>query len=646
MFYEQVSPNLAFMDKAEDIADPELQKAHWEKYHEYVAAGVKVALIDGGENKAKAAAEEWKKKRAKKGKGKSRRGGDNKLTCFTMATELASEHFSDWSAAELNALTDLGQFCEVLVARLENSGSEVAEFYGILHDNDTREVWSSAEQAYIREPKFLHAHVVCKFSGRDKGLTLSDVAKALGVEENMIEKPKSGRYSYDNMLAYLIHAKDKDKFQYPPEKVLTVRGPDYMDVWAEHKRAWDRGSSVKAKKDAIESVDLLVDLARNGKVCKQQILLSDELYGIYSIPSNKKQVDAALQAYAERRMAQAVSAMEAGEFSTSIFFFYGRPGTGKSNLIKSICRYWKSVNGWETASLAASNAMDEYSGEEIILLDDVRGGAMSAEDWLKLLDPYNANAASSRYKNKAGVAPRVIIISANKDPLEFFYYSRNIGGGDRSEMVDTFFRRLQWYVTVLNPYDFGMHNCIVKVPVRCAPYDVTFGSEEEEPKKLSNLTFRFDDAVEDTWFSSFGLADFIVRAVDSCSGGQIESRTDAEALFSSVQDCVFTGRLPAVRAGKLPALPAPDGSVPQSVNMRSVYETIFTPLWQSVFASELASGKKRKEAMASFEEWKERGCNDSWDRERGFYKSLPSPEENSNEKEVVHLEEEKEGVEG
>ena len=74
---------------------------------------------------------------------------------------------------------------------------------------------------------------------------------------------------------------------------------------------------------------------------------------------------------------------------------------------------------------------------------------MSASDWLKLLDPYNITPSSARYSNKT-VAARVIVITSEKDPIEFFYYTRT-GGGDRSEALDQFIRRIQALVQVV-PY--------------------------------------------------------------------------------------------------------------------------------------------------------------------------------------------------
>ena len=86
-------------------------------------------------------------------------------------------------------------------------------------------------------------------------------------------------------------------------------------------------------------------------------------------------------------------------------------------------------------------------------MDDVRGSALSASDWLKLLDPYNASPASARYKNKTP-ACRAIVITSTKDPVEFFYYCKQMGGGDRSEALDQFMRRIQMLTHVIKADDF------------------------------------------------------------------------------------------------------------------------------------------------------------------------------------------------
>ena len=84
----------------------------------------------------------------------------------------------------------------------------------------------------------------------------------------------------------------------------------------------------------------------------------------------------------------------------------------------------------------------------MVLLDDLRASAMDANDWLLLLDPYNASPARARYRNKGEVAPRLIIITATIDPRTFFFYARKKGEVD--EALDQFIRRLASIVKVFH----------------------------------------------------------------------------------------------------------------------------------------------------------------------------------------------------
>ena len=86
---------------------------------------------------------------------------------------------------------------------------------------------------------------------------------------------------------------------------------------------------------------------------------------------------------------------------------------------------------------------DEVNGEEILLLDDVRGDSLTASDWLKLLDPYNISPISARYQNRLG-ASKVIIITSSKHPLSFFYHAK----GNTNEDLSQYIRRIAHLVTL------------------------------------------------------------------------------------------------------------------------------------------------------------------------------------------------------
>ena len=79
----------------------------------------------------------------------------------------------------------------------------------------------------ITKNKAEHVHVLLKF---EKGASLNKIALAIEVEPQYLEKLKSGRYGYDNCLAYLVHAKDESKYQYQPEEVTTLLGEVYIIV--------------------------------------------------------------------------------------------------------------------------------------------------------------------------------------------------------------------------------------------------------------------------------------------------------------------------------------------------------------------------------------------------------------------------------
>ena len=76
-------------------------------------------------------------------------------------------------------------------------------------------------------------------------------------------------------------------------------------------------------------------------------------------------------------------------------------------------------------------------------MDDVRGAALSASDWLKLLDPYSISPISARYHNKVGSA-KVIIITSSVDPDKFFQSSENFNG----EAIGQFRRRIDYYIDI------------------------------------------------------------------------------------------------------------------------------------------------------------------------------------------------------
>ena len=380
----------------------------------------------------------------------------NKLGAFQLTQLVTDSEYWSFTDEEKKSIEtakngNVEPLLRVLWARLAAAGLQVREMYGILHDKDSRESWSDTKKRNIIELKPPHVHIVVKFEG--VGALLEDIARICGVEPQYIEKPQKGRYAYDNMLAYLTHVKYAEKHQYDPTEVLML-GVDgvqqYADIYKERYDTWFKGRAAVSKKAAEESIDWMEEQILLGKLTKSQIMLTDSYFNIYA--HNRRRCEDAFNTYGERKAYKTMQALENSEFTLSVFFITGRSGAGKSRFASIFIDKLLDVseqNGerWQVYKAAASNPLDDYRGEEVLFMDDLRGSAMIAEDWLKLLDPYNISPSSARYYNKT-VAARTVVITSEKDPMEFFYYVK--GGGNRSEALDQFIRRIQACVRVVS----------------------------------------------------------------------------------------------------------------------------------------------------------------------------------------------------
>lgn len=328
---------------------------------------------------------------------------------------------------------DLRPLLDDIISKLKSNDIIPSEVYSILHDKDLYEDNST-------KPK--HIHILFKF---EKGATLKNIALAIDINPQYLEKLKSGRYGYDNSLAYLIHAKDGNKYQYKPEEVVTILGEDYKSLYSRRIDTWLKGKATKIAKETSYSIDWLISEILVGNITKNNILLTDEYYRIYG--QYKRRINEALDTANEKKSLKTILALENKEFKKTIIFIEGKSGIGKTvfakNLIKIIKKLSIFYSGkiWESCITASTNAFDEYSSQEILLLDDIRGNSFSVSDWLKLLDPYSISPISARYHNKQAVS-KVIIITSPHSPKNFFTKVKY----SSYENFDQFYRRLDFYI--------------------------------------------------------------------------------------------------------------------------------------------------------------------------------------------------------
>ena len=367
------------------------------------------------------------------------------LTAIMLVQQLEDEHWKTWqdktALKQARDENNIRPLLETVTDKLNKADITVKEAYGIKHDKDEINVWNQELMKNVIEKKTEHIHFLFKF---EKGASLNRIAIAVGVEPQYLEKLKSGRYGYDNCLAYLVHAKDETKFQYQPEEVVTVLGEDYKSIYHRSMATWVKGRATKKAKETNLSIDWLVEKILAGDITKENIMLTDDYYTIYA--QHKRRVNEALETAGERKSYRAIAELEAGEFKKTVIFISAKSGMGKTKLAKELIKIIKntaSENGsyWESCVTASTNPFDEYVGQELLLLDDIKGFSLTTSDWLKLLDPYMISPISARYHNKMGSA-KIIIITNTMSPVPFFYHTK----GNNNEDIGQFVRRIDLLV--------------------------------------------------------------------------------------------------------------------------------------------------------------------------------------------------------
>lgn len=470
---------------------------------------------------------------AKTSKKTTKRVQEAPLTMCGITQALDSKVW-DWSDAEKQSIINENpkEIAKNIYNRLAQKGWNITAFYAIVHDSDSYEVWDEGLSQKVIDYKTHHIHCLVKFADNKQDTLLANIANAVGISTNYVEKPKSGRYSFDNMLAYLVHAKHEDKYQYAPSSVITLKGEPYSMIYADRHEDWLKSRVVMKAKKFKADIDWLVAKILTGEITKQQILLTDEYYNVYAL--NSRQCDDAFNVYGQRKAYKSLQALKEGKYRLTVLFVKGESGQGKTRFANSLINKTiqdakdKLNEDWTVYNGATANVLDDYNGDEIIFLDDLRGNCMSASDWLRLLDPYNASPAKARYRNKAVVASRCIIITATQDPTEYFYYVRQ--KGDISEALDQFIRRITACVKVYNVNDdgsqvFGLTNSRRVKPDDLVVPGYTDGTPCKEYQKDGKwcypVSFNSDKYHTETHLLSYGLFDEVQMnrddALDSIS---------------------------------------------------------------------------------------------------------------------------------
>lgn len=279
--------------------------------------------------------------------------------------------------------------------------SRIKDYAYILHDKDEK------EDGTLKAP---HWHILLRFKD---SVPTESICSWFNITDNYINKIR-GRFG--DALAYLTHKNAPGKHQYLDEEV---------------KSNFDFRKEVEATKSkAIDKVrrEELVALITAG-------IIREYNYTDYITPQEydkfKKSIDNAFNYRKDK--------LEGSERDMKVIYIYGESGSGKTTYAKELAA--RSEYSYYVSS-GSNDLLDNYKGQDCLILDDIRPNFIDVSDLLKLLDNHTSSTVKSRYRNKL-LECKLVIITTSVSMGVFF---RNLIGVGVAESFMQLRRRCEVYI--------------------------------------------------------------------------------------------------------------------------------------------------------------------------------------------------------
>lgn len=281
-----------------------------------------------------------------------------------------------------------------------------------------------------------HVHVVFYFQGKKSLEQVSLIAhKIFG---DAVPEKIDPVDSLPGMCRYLCHldAHEGDgRYIYPIDgeySYLTFGGFDcasYMSATREQLMMSLRDMlDVIAKQDVREFSDFVDYCNKHDAIMFQR--LTD--------PRNRSFVDNYIRS---RRWKKRDSKLAQSNIK-QVVYVYGNAGVGKTTFAKRLAQK-ENLSIFITGS--SNDPFEDYDGQEVVVLDDLRPDIFDWSDLLKILDPHTFTLAKARFHNKDMSSVKVIVITSPLSPADFVEKIRKKG----SEDIHQFYRRLAVAIHIL-----------------------------------------------------------------------------------------------------------------------------------------------------------------------------------------------------
>lgn len=202
-----------------------------------------------------------------------------------------------------------------------------------------------------------------------------------------IEKPHNkGQNGVKVCVQYLVHMNDQSKKQYDFNEIIT-NDPNIDNF------------RILTQQMQVIKLEEYIDKIASGQIREHNLtdFIEPEVFANY-----KTRILNALEYYRRKVMTNK-------DRNIQVLAFTGETGTFKTTYAK---QYAKNLNKSICISSSSNDPMQDYKGEDVLVLDDIRDDTFKFNDLLKILDNHTSSTVASRYSNKAFIGDTIIITSS------------------------------------------------------------------------------------------------------------------------------------------------------------------------------------------------------------------------------------------
>lgn len=261
-----------------------------------------------------------------------------------------------------------------------------------------------------------HCHIVLVF---DSPTPFENVKSVFPYGK--IESAKSVK----KCVQYLVHMNDLSKTRYDFGTIDT-NDPNIEKY------------SVKTSETKQYELAHYMRLIENGTIREYNLT---EYIPIDLFATNKAQILNGLEFYRRRIMTNK-------DRNINVIILTGATGTYKTTYAKHYCTNSKKSF---CISSSSNDPMQDYKGEDVLILDDIRDSTFKFHDLLKILDNHTNSTVQSRYYNKAFIGDTIIITSSQ--PISEWYF--NLDREDKEQLYRRIGTQMQFTRENIKVFEFN-----------------------------------------------------------------------------------------------------------------------------------------------------------------------------------------------